>query len=131
MSRARDEAKGVGNSRKAQGADRPSRTYVPFHPTAAEKEAIKAMDFTVEDFVEFLGLLQDKGLSLKVGEARDGASYYATVSEIHAVYPSGKALSAFHANPWTALTALCYALTVVHPAFPDHVSPTGDYNADW
>jgi len=131
MSRARDEAKEVRSHRKTQAPNGSSRTYVPFHPTAMEKEAIKAMDFTVGDFVEFLGLLQEKGLALKVGEARDGASYYATVSEIHAVYPSGKAMSAFHANPWVALTALCYALTVVYPGFPGTAPVNGANDVDW
>jgi len=131
MSRARDEVKGVGNNRKTQAPNGSSRTYVPFHPTAREKEIIRDMEFSVEHFVVFLGLLQEKGLALKVGEARDGASYYATVSEAHAVYPSGKAVSAFHANPWTALTALYYALTVVFPDFPDHVPANGVNDVNW
>ena len=132
MSRQRDEEKGrKAGGRLPAGKAAPATGFIAFHPTEAERNAVKAIDLSLEGQWEYLGDCVDRGIDFKLTRNVSDNAYCLVAREKKASYQEGVAISVFHANVSTLVALMFYALTVKWPDFPEMQPTYHQSEFDW
>lgn len=132
MSRVADEKQ--GQKKRASGAGKGKEVhggFYTFHPTEAEKKAIKAMDTEMEAHMELLGDYASRGIDFKLTRNSSDNAFCLVARERSAEFGTGTALSVFHANMSTLLALMFYALTVKFPHYPEQALTATQQEFDW
>lgn len=132
MSREADE-KLTGGKKPRKPATKPNvgGNFFSFHPTEAEKAAIKAMDLSGEGVLEFIGDLAQRGLQVTFTQNRAENAFCALIRERGKDFDTVVTLACFHANMHVLALQAVYLLTVKYPYWPYEGSLTSQGEFDW
>lgn len=105
------------NGQTEQGARR--LHSIAFHPTLAEKAAIKEAGADLDRAIPYLLSYVESGNKLTIGQAAGTGATYATLTQGGVEWQNAVTLSAFHADPVWAICALAWVLADRYTGFPD------------
>jgi len=132
MARQADEKQySQQNKRSKAAAQQPNSTLVSFHPTVAEKDAIKAMEMSESECIDFLGELIDRGLTIKLTCNKAQTAYCAVVAPAGQAFGEGTSIAGFHASMFTLLKMCAYAVNVKWPDYPERPPKHTQLEFDW
>lgn len=132
MSREADEKMiGRRGKSKPKSQSKASGLFVSFHPTKAERDAIKQMDFSYQDLYELLSSLPDAGLFIKITANQSGEALCAIVGEAGRGYNEGPILACFHVDIEMLLRQVKYMLSVKWPNYPAQAPTSTQLEFDW
>lgn len=132
MSRQHDEERTPGKRKKASKAATQGRTdFYTFHPTEAEKKAIKAMELEGDGLLEAAASMTENGLQLTLTMNRAGSALCLLIKQQGMAFGEGTTLAFFHSNVTVLFTQAVYFLNTVAPNWP--AEPVGYSQAefDW
>ena len=119
------------NKRSNDQSNGKATNFVAFHPTVAERDAIKEGDMDLLILVDVLSRAISRGLTLKITTNQGNTAYCAVVSEAGRPFGEGTALSCFHADLFRLFQMVDYMLNVKWPGYPETPPTVGQLEFDW
>ena len=132
MSRQYNEERTGRKAGKAgAGAKDAQAGFITFHPTEAEKKAVKALELEGVGLLEFLASLTERGLQTTLTRNRSDTALCLLIKERGLEFGKGTTLAFFHSNVDVLVAQAVYALTTKWPKWPETPVAYEQHEFDW